>query len=603
MRDDLRKLHGLLTPRERKLGAGVVAVMVAAAGLQALTAGSLYPFLSTVSDASALESGRLGWLYDTLGFGSDRQFFVFAGLAVLVLVLVSNGALAFAHWAQLRFQWAVNHSLSVRLLRAYLGREYEYFLNENTAELHKNILTEAREITDGLLNPVLTMLSNGALALAMLALLVAVDPMATLVVFAITGGGYGVAYLFIRRRLRTLGDKYAEANRERYKTTAEAFGGIKDVKVLGREGHFLDAFRPASRTFTRTLASRQLYSRLPKYAIEALAMASLLALLMLLLVTGRPVSLIVPIMGTFAFAGYRMMPAFRDILSALASFRFTEEIFAAIEEALEARGSPPPAAERDEPEPLPFRREIALEGVTYRYPGARGPALRDVSLTVPKNAAVALAGKTGAGKTTIVVLLLGLLSPTEGRFRVDDIVVSEENVHRWRANLGYVPQEIYMADASVRRNIAYGIPEEEIDEGAVRRAARVAHIHGFVEGELPEGYDTLIGERGVRLSGGQRQRIGIARALYHDPPVLVLDEATSEIDGATEASITEAIRALHGEKTLIVVAHRLGTIQHCDQIYVVQEGEIVESGTYDELVAGSPRFRELTGEVPMEFQA
>jgi ATP-binding cassette subfamily C protein len=597
MLDDLRKLYALLTPRERRLGAAVVAVMLGAAGLQALTAGSLYPFLSAVSDPSALESGRLGWVYDTLGFGGERQFLVVAGLVVLVLVVVSNVALAVSHWARLRFQWGVNHTLSVRLLRSYLGRDYARFLEENTAELHKNILTEATEITNGLLQPVLMMLSNGALALAMLALLLAVDPMATAVVLGITGGGYAVAYLFIRRRLETLGDRYAEANRERYKTTAEAFGGIKDVKVLGREAHFLDAFRPASRAFTRTLAARRVYASLPKYAIEALAMGSLLALLLLLLVTGRPVALIVPIMGTFAFAGYRMMPAFRDILGALASFRFTEEIFGAIEEALEGGGRPPaPIEGTEEAEPLPFQRELALEGVTYRYPGVREPALRDVSLTIPRDAAVAFAGRTGAGKTTIIDLLLGLLSPTEGRFLVDGVEVTPENVHRWRANLGYVPQDIYMADTTVARNIAYGIPGEEIDRGAVERAARIAHIHEFVSGELPDGYDTLIGERGVRLSGGQRQRIGIARALYHDPPVLVLDEATSEIDGATEASITRAIRELHGEKTLIVVAHRLGTIRNCDRIHLVEGGRIVESGTFEELLAGSGRFEELRGE-------
>lgn len=595
MVDDLRKLYALFTPRERKLGAMVLGVMVVAAGLQALTAASLYPFLSVVSDASTVESGRIGWFYNAMNFGSENEFLTFAGLTVLVLVLVSNAALAFAHWAQLRFQWGVNHSLSVRLLKAYLGREYAYFLNENTAELNKNILTEATEISNGLLQPVLTMLSSGSLAVAMVALLVAVDPTATVVVLSITGGGYGLAYLFIRRRLQTLGSQYADANRERYKTTAEAFGGIKDVKVLGREQHFLDAFRPASRNFTRTLAARSVYARLPKYVIEALAMGSLLAVLVLLLLTGRPVSLIVPIMGTFAFAGYRMMPAFRDILGAMASFRFTEDIFEAIEDALEEGGSPPPAEEAASIEPLPFHQEIVLDEVTYCYPGTRQPAVREISLSVPKDAAVAFVGRTGAGKTTIVDLLLGLLSPTEGSFRVDGLSLTDENVHRWRANLGYVPQEIYMADTSVARNIAYGIPEEEIDEEALVRAARTAHIHEFVSDELPDGYDTLIGERGVRLSGGQRQRIGIARAVYHDPPVLVLDEATSEIDGATEASITEAIRDLHGDKTLIVVAHRLQTIRHCDRIYMVEQGRIVEKGTYDDLSTQSELFRKLAG--------
>lgn len=597
MSEDLKKLYALLTPRERKLGAAVVVLMVVAAGLQALTAGSLYPFLSVVSDSSALESGRIGWAYETFGFGSEKKFLIICGLAVLILVVVSNAAVAFAQWTQLRFQWGVHHNLSMRLLKAYLGRDYGYFLNKNTAELNQNILSEVGQVSSGLLRPVLTMLSSGTVALAMVAVLVVVDPMGSVVVLGITGGGYCAAYLFIRRRLQRLGSQYKEANRERFKTTAEAFGGIKDVKVLGRERHFLNAFQPASRTFTRTLAARDVYARLPKYVIEALAMGSLLAVLLLLLMTGRPVSLIVPIMGTFAFAGYRMMPAFREILSALASFRFTEEIFKAIKEGLEAGGTPLVPKEKAEGvDPLPFLREIALEEVSYSYPASRKPALRNISLSIPKNSAVAFAGRTGAGKTTIVDLLLGLLSPTEGRFLVDGVPVTEENVHRWRANLGYVPQDIYLADTSVRWNIAYGIPEGEVDEQALVRAARIAHIHGFVSEELPDGYDTLIGERGVRLSGGQRQRIGIARALYHNPPVLVLDEATSEIDGATEASITQAIRGLHGEKTLVVVAHRLQTIRHCDRIYLVEGGEIAEAGSYEGLTARSERFQELAGE-------
>lgn len=594
MLHDLRRLYELLTARERKLAVAVTGVTVTAAGLQALTAGSLYPFLSVVSDPSALRTGRLAWLYDILGFTSERQFFVFAGLAVLVLVVVSNVALAVSHWARLRFQWGVNHRLSVRLLKAYLGRDYAYFLDENTAELHKNILTEATEVTNGLLQPVLVMLSNGAMAVAMLAVLVAVDPTATLLVAGITGGGYAGAYLLIRRRLQTLGSRYAKANRERYKATAEAFGGIKDVKVLGAEKYFLKNFKPASRTFTKTLASRQVYASLPKYVIEALAIGSLLALLVLLLLTGQPVSLIVPVMGTFAFAGYRMMPAFRDVLRTMASFRFTEEIFDAIEKALNAGGTlPPPENETGPVEPLPFKRGITLDEVVYRYPTGRRPAVRGVTLVVPKGETVALVGRTGGGKTTIIDLALGLLSPSQGQILVDGREITAENVRRWRANLGYVPQEIYLADMSVRRNIAYGIPDSEIDDTALVRAACAAHIHEFVSNGLSRGYGTILGERGVRLSGGQRQRIGIARALYHEPSVLVFDEAMSEIDGATAGKITRAIQELATGSTLIMVAHRLRSIRDCDQIHLVHGGKIVETGTYDELLAQSDLFQEL----------
>lgn len=595
MLKDFKKLYELLTPRERKRALGVVMIMVLAAGLQAASVGALYPFLNAVTDPQSMESGWMLWLRDTLDIGGHNEFLAALGLGVLGLLVLGNAALALSHWARVRFQWAVNHELSVRLLKSYLGRDYSYFLNHNTAEMNRNILSEARQVANNLVGLLLAMVSNASISLAMIALLVIVDPLSTLLVLGITGGGYGVAYLLIRKRLQALGSDYSDANRQRYQTTAEAFGGIKDVKILGREEHFLEAFEPASQTYARTNSSRSVLNALPKYVIEALAMGSLLAVLVSLLLTGQPVSLIVPIMGTFVFAGYRMMPAFRDLLRMAGNLRFTEEIFESIETALNA----PQEREIDETrtvEALPFEERIELDSVSYRYPGTRQEALKDVSITVPKNNAAALVGKTGAGKTTIIDLFLGLLDPTDGELRIDGVPVTDDNVHRWRANLGYVPQDIYMADTSVRSNIAYGIQEAEIDEDALVRAAKTAHIHEFVAGELPNGYDTEIGEEGVRLSGGQRQRIGIARALYHDPPVLVLDEATSDIDGETEANITQAIRELQGDKTLIVVAHRLKTIRHCDIVYVVHDGEIVGEGDYENLQKTNERFQRLAGE-------
>lgn len=599
MRKDLKKLYELLTPRKRKQAVGVIFVMLVAAGLQAASVGALYPFLNAVTDPQSIEAGWMLWVQDTFGLQSYNQFLAALGLGVLALLVLANAALSLSHWARVRFQWAVNHELSVRLLKSYLGRDYTYFLNHNTAEMNQNILDEATKVTQGLLNPVLSMFSNASIAIGMVTLLVIVDPLATLLVLGITGGGYGIAYLVIRKRMQRLGSAYSEANRKRFKSTAEAFGGIKDVKVLGREAYFLEEFEPASHTFARTNSARNVLSALPKYVIEALAMGSLLAVLVTLLITGQPVSLIVPIMGTFVFAGYRMMPAFRDILKTSASFRFTEEIFDSIETALDAPRSKEIGADRNV-DPLPFEDRVELNEVVYRYPGTRQAALKNVSVSVPKDSAVAFVGKTGAGKTTIIDMLLGLLWPTEGGLTVDGVPVTKDNVHRWRANLGYVPQDIYLADTTVRRNIAYGIPEKEIHEEALVQAAKTAHIHEFVVNELPEGYDTTIGEEGVRLSGGQRQRIGIARALYHDPPVLVLDEATSDIDGETEANITQAIQELQGVKTLVVVAHRLKTIQHCDVVYVVHKGEVVGEGDYESLHATNERFQRLTGEAVVE---
>jgi ABC-type multidrug transport system fused ATPase/permease subunit len=305
------------------------------------------------------------------------------------------------------------------------------------------------------------------------------------------------------------------------------------------------------------------------------------------------VTAIIPVMGVFVYAGYRMLPAFRDLLRAKASFRFTEEIFSSIEGALDQSKGKALAVERDVSE-ITFEEAIRLDDVSYSYPQAGESAVEDLHIEIPKNATVGLVGKTGAGKTTIVDILLGLLRPTEGALAIDGRRIDGSNAADWQANVGYVPQDIFLADTSIRANIAYGVSDEDIDDDAVERAARIAQIHDFVD-DLPDGYDTVVGEDGVRLSGGQRQRIGIARALYRDPPVLVLDEATSDIDGATQESISDAIQNMKGERTLVLVAHRFETIRQCDRIYVISEGEIEASGSFTDLMASNEHFRELAG--------
>jgi ATP-binding cassette subfamily C protein len=598
MLDDFLKLYRILTPAERRRAAGVLALMVLAAGLQVLGVGAIQPFLSLVTDPSVVqESGILASLYEAGGFNSTNRFLGFIGLGTLVLIVFSNAALVASEWSIHRFRWSVNHSLSRRLLKKYLGEDYEFFLDENSSNLSKNMLQEAQQLTSDLLRGALKLVSKGLIAVSLLLLLLYIDPVASLIVLVTVGGGYTLTYLFIRKKLQRIGEEYVEANEERYKVANEAFGSIKDVKLLGREAYFVNRYEPASKRYTRHLGTNHLFKSLPKYVIEALAFGSLMAVLVFYLFANRPVSDIIPLMGMFAFAGYRMLPAFRAILSSLASFRFNKEILAILgDDIRELRETEREAiAPRPEDqEPLPFEDAIELRDVTYSYPSADEPAVRDIDVTVPKDDAIAFVGKTGAGKTTLVDILLGLLDPQEGGLYVDGTEVTDENVDRWQQNIGYVPQDINLIDDTIRRNIAFALPDEEIDPASVKRAAKVAHIHDFIANELPDGYDTVVGEEGVRLSGGQRQRIGIARALYENPPVLVLDEATSDVDRRTEAHITRAIEELAGEKTLITIAHRLSTIQECDRIYVLEDGRIVDEGTFDQLTDSSPTFRKFT---------
>lgn len=380
----------------------------------------------------------------------------------------------------------------------------------------------------------------------------------------------------------------------------------------GRADTLVGNYDPPAGTFARSMASSQVLSQLPRYAIEALAFGFVISLFLFLLYTSGSVQSVLPLAGAFAVAGYRMLPALQRVYQGVSQLRFNRSVLETLERDLaKARAASKQRNQQRAKQPgattkLPFKHEIRLEGVGYTYPGARGPALHDISMSIPRNTFVALIGSTGAGKTTLADVILGLLPSQEGTLAVDGTPLTDANMRRWQANLGYVPQEIYLSDDTVAANIAYGLPTGELDMTAVERAARIASIHEFITEELHDSYQTFVGERGVRLSGGQRQRIGIARALYRDPGVLVLDEATSALDNETERRIVEELDAMRGGRTLVVIAHRLSTVRHCHKLYLLRHGTLVVSGSYDELLANSTEFRRLAqrrDESPTHVQA
>lgn len=589
---DVRRVFRLLDPQLKRRFFVVLVFMFLAAGLQVVSVASIFPFLSVITNPEVVETGWFHVFYSGLGFRSVEQFLGVLALVVFFLVVAANGVVIAQKWLHYKFQHNASHSMAMGLLRTYLHKDYSFFLHRNSAELQKNVVEETHRIATNLLNASLHLISGGLLAIGIIALLLVADPVSTFIVIAVIGGGYVVIYRFIRHKLSNLGQEYVTHNRERHQAALESFGGIKDVKLLGREQALVDRFEPASKGWADGLAKYHVFREMPRYVIETLAMGGLLLVLAVLLLTGQPVAAIIPLMGLFVFAGYRLMPVFKELLAATAAFRFNEALLQLVEDDLD-QGPPTLPVEGNALRSLPFSDSLVLENATFSYPRSSSSVLSGVSVSVPKNSTVAFVGETGAGKTTLVDILLGLYSPVQGRLLVDDVIITGDNVRQWQRNVGYVPQEIFLTDDTVRRNIAFALPDKEIDNNAVEHAAKIAHIHQFIVEELPEGYDTIIGERGVRLSGGQRQRLGIARALYHDPEVLVLDEATSDIDNVTEANITEAIEELSGMKTLVIIAHRLSTIRNADQIYVLEHGRIVGKGTYNELVAHNKEFIDL----------
>jgi ABC-type multidrug transport system fused ATPase/permease subunit len=391
-----------------------------------------------------------------------------------------------------------------------------------------------------------------------------------------------------------MGDERARVNSLKYKFVSEAFGGIKDVKLLGREGVFLGLFAKPSLKFAMNDAVSEVVGESPKFIMETLAFGGILGLILIMLGTGDQVEDFLPLITVYAFGGYRLLPALQKVFSAITKIRYNLPIVEILHHdyySLPETGEKPESQRR--PEALSFTRTIELENIRFRYPNTEEDVIKNQSLSIRANTSVGFVGPTGCGKTTTIDIILGLLEAQSGSLRVDSREITAKNRSNWQANLGYVPQSIFLVDDSIRKNIAFGIAENEIDEESVIKAAQVANLHDFIMNDLDRGYETMVGERGVRLSGGQKQRIGIARAVYHDPSVLILDEATSALDGLTENAIMDAIHNLSHKKTILMIAHRLTTVRECDEIFIMEKGVIVDRGTYDELIQRNESFRKM----------
>jgi len=570
------------------------------AGLEVVSVASIMPFLSVAADpASVQENVYLSWVYETLGFTDTNSFLIALGLAALVAMVVSNAFIIFTTWALYRYAWDRNHTLSYRLLKSYLNRPYEYFLTRNSSELGKNILEEVKEVVNEMLVQALKGGSKAVVALFIIGFLVFIDPQVALIVALVLGAAYGSIYVAIKGRLDIYGEKRVALNSQRYQVVSEAFGGIKEVKLSGKESAFLDQYKDPSKWYSRLQARYRVLKLAPRYLLEVVAFGGIILIAVYLIAVQDSVQQVIPMLGLYAFAGYRLMPALQKGFTGIASIRFNIAALNAVRDGLKNTPvSPKLRYERNGKEAgasktIALEDQLILDNVSFAYPDAEEPAIKNLSLEIPAHTTVGFVGKTGSGKTTAVDLILGLLHPQQGTISVDGVSLREENLRSWKENIGYVPQHIYLSDDTIVHNIAFGVPEDEIDIDAVKDAARRAHIFDFVDGKLPNKWDALVGERGVKLSGGQQQRIGIARALYHNPSVLVFDEATSALDQATEASVMEAIYELEGDHTTIMIAHRLSTVKRADNIVMLERGRKVGEGSYDELSDRNSQFKEM----------
>lgn len=589
MLKEIRTVARVLTREEKRGALWLLAGIIAAASLEAVAVAAIMPFLNALFSAEPpLTGGVLTFLAPVYGLIGRRPRLVLGGVLIFLIVLANFVALAVTA-AQLRFVYGVGHRLSTRLLRTYLALPYERLLRADISHLNKNVLDEGNQIVHGFLRPAAQVVNAMMTVVAVVGVLLLTAPVASIVVLVGLGALYGSFYLAFRRTTVERGARRADANRDRFRAVANAFGGLKDIKVAGSEPRFVERFDDASRKHARLLADFHLRQAVPRHVVDMLAFGGLVAIGFYFDATGGDIRPALPVIGLLVFATYRMVPAVQQLLGSVTQVQFHHATLEALADDL---ADEPSSSMRDHARPLPLARAVSIERVVVRHPGAARPALRGVSIQVPKGATVALVGRSGAGKSTLADVFLGLISPAEGVLRVDDAEIGDAQRSAWQANIGYVPQHIYLADDTIRNNIAFGLAPGDVDEGRLREAVRLAHLDELIE-SLPAGYETLVGERGVRLSGGQQQRIGIARALYRQPNVLVLDEATSDLDMATEAAITAALEGMRGRVTALVIAHRLATVQAADRIYLLEEGHVVAEGTYAELREREPRFQAL----------
>lgn len=598
----VRQLWYIITPRERIEGFFLLGAMALGAFCEALSIGLVIPFVAVLKEPELLlKAHHFRPLLSALNVREPRELFFILGPALIVLFAIKSGYLVALYNWLFRYAFRAHVRLSRQLLAGYLSAPYTFHLQRNSAELVRVTTRSVEDFTNGFIVNLLIVLGELLVLVALILLLMLVEPIATLGALCVLAVPTALIYRSTQHRLGSSGRRAEESLASMIQWTEQAISGVKETLVTGRRAFFVEKHGYYVGIFTDTVRSLMFLSAVPRFVIDTLAVSAMVAITAILLERGRDLQSILPFLGMFALAAMRLIPSTSRIATSLAQLRYryasTEVIY---QELLALQKYPSASAalgsSEEQVSPIPFERSLVIEHLSYRYPGMSRLAIDDISLEIPKGHWVALIGPTGAGKTTLADLILGLFVPSAGKLLVDGND-AHDNLAGWQRNIGYVPQTVYLIDDSVRRNVAFGVPEKEIDDERVWQALHAAQADRLVR-LLPGGLDGMVGERGDRLSGGERQRLGIARALYRDPEVLVVDEATANLDPATEAAIADILGNLRGKKTIIVITHRMSLVRNCDRIYILAEGRVRNSGRYAELLSREPALMEYSGGPP-----
>ena len=592
----IQQLFSLLSAKQVKTFYILQFLVLIMAFTELVGIASIAPFMALVGDISLLEKegGIFSEIYQFSGLTNPMDFLFYTGLAVLLMLTISTFISMYTVWRLSLYAAKVGAEIADRLYTYYMQQDWLFHATGSSAHLTKQVSTEAIRVTDQIIQPLMQMNAKVVLAVFISVSILIYDPIIAISGLLIFGFAYFLLYKLVRKRLQDNGQKMSQVFTQRFRLMNEGFGGIKDVLLLNRRYDFVERFQESGNTFAYARGTNTAISQVPRYFMELIAFGAMIGLVLLLIKLHQGnLGTVLPVLAVYALAAFKLLPALQQIYSSIVQIKGNTAAFEAIKYDLEQSLNTKHPSHKEATSPhLPLHKKISLNNITFTYPGKPKPAVDGLNMTIPVNSVIGLVGASGSGKSTAIDLLLGLLNPQIGELCIDGTCITPANKRAWQNTLGFVPQSIFLSEGTIAENVAFGLPVKDIDLQQVNKALELANLTELVE-QLPEGINTKVGERGVQLSGGQRQRIGIARALYHEADILVFDEATSALDGITEKIIMEAIHEFSGKKTIIMIAHRLKTVQKCDIIYMMDKGRIIDQGTYQELLDSNPKFKEM----------
>jgi HlyD family secretion protein len=594
MYSKLKELIKVFTPSEKRRFYRLQLVVVFMTMFQIVSIASFGPFFSLISDLGILdEDNKLAKLYELSGL-TKNQFVFYCGLLVIFLVGFSSFLSIRVNWALKDFNSTYVMRLSSRLFKFYLKKDYLFHVSNSSSSLIKQSITETRRVGDGVAAPLVQLVANSIFILLVILVLILYKPMVTVLGGLFLTIIYMIIYWSTKNKMKVNGQNITNKSLLRTKLALNSFVGVRDILQMDKQEFFVKRFAKASDSFAKSQTINIMFATFPKYIVEFIALGGIVLMMILFLDSGSSqFSEILPVLIVFALLILKLIPAFQMVFGSLSKIKANLAAFESLREDLMKMIEQEAEENKLEDQKiLPFNKVLEIEDLHYTYPGERSKVLKGMNLSIERNTTIGFAGYSGAGKSTIVDILNGLLPYQHGTIKVDGVALNEKTMAQFKRNIGFVSQSIFLMDATIKENIAFGIEHDKIDEDKIMRLIKQVNLESLLV-DLPMGIETEIGERGVQLSGGQVQRIAIARALYKESEILIFDEATSALDGITEEKILDSIRELKGTKTIIMIAHRLTTLKSCDKIYILDKGKIVSEGSFDELMENDQIFKEM----------